>query len=132
MSTAQDLRDRAGQLRQQLPPRRSATPPQENGRRIGTIERSDGEEIRINWCEYEGKPYVSIRLWKRNDQGQWWPDGKRGMSWRIRELPDLAVAVAELLDLAEAQQRQQPRPMPGRPLANLPPAVGSAEFNEGG
>lgn len=139
MSTASDLRDRADRLRQQMPPRRSATPPQENGRRIGTIERADGEEIRINWCEYEGKPYVSIRLWQRNDQGQWFPDSRRGMSWRIRELPDIAAAVAELLDLAEDLQRayhqqRQPhpaaagaRPMPGRPLANLPPAGGSGD-----
>ena len=135
-ATPQNLRDRASRLREQLPPRRSATPPQENGRRIATIERSDTEQIWINLCQYEGKPYVSVRLWKRNDQGQWWPDGKRGMSWRIRELPDIAEAVAELLDLVEKlqgdyhQARQQPRPMPGRPLANLPTATGSAEFNE--
>src|SRR4051794_25516718 len=99
MSTAaKDLRDRASRLREQLPPRRQSVAPVENGRRVATIERADGEEIRINWCDYEGKPYVSIRLWKRSQDGSWWPDGKRGMSWRIREIPDIAEAVAELLD----------------------------------
>ena len=87
MSDANDLRERARKLREELPPRRSATPPAENGRRIGTIERSADEQIRVNWSEFEGKPFVSLRLWKRGDDGGWWPDGKRGMSVRIRELP---------------------------------------------
>jgi hypothetical protein len=120
MSNAGDLRDRAEQLRQQLPPRREATPPTENGRRIGTIERSATEEIRVNWAEYEGKPYLSLRLWKRGDDGGWWPDGKRGMSVRIRELPDLAAAIAEALDLAEASQRQWREQQARRPAAPMP------------
>ena len=141
MSDANDLRERARKLREELPPRRSATPPTENGRRIGTIERSADEQIRVNWSEFEGKPFVSLRLWKRGDDGRWWPDGKRGMSVRIRELPDLAAAIAEALDLAEANQRhwreqQASRPappMPGRRVmdpATLPPANGSEAFDE--
>jgi Transcriptional Coactivator p15 (PC4) len=141
MSNASDLRNRAEQLRQQLPERRTATPPQENGKRIGTIERSADEEIRVNWSEFEGKPFVSLRLWKRGDDGQWWPDGKRGMSVRIRELPDLAAAIAEALDIAEANQHQwresqanrPPAAMPGRRVmdpATLPPANGSGSFDE--
>jgi hypothetical protein len=141
MSDTNDLRDRAEQLRRQFPPRRSATPPQENGRRIGTIDRSETEQIHVNWSEFEGKPFVSPRLWKRGDDGGWWPDAKRGMSVRIRELHDLAAAIAEALDLAEANQRQwresqanrPPAPMPGRRVmdpATLPPADGSKVFDE--
>jgi len=140
MTNANDLRDRAEQFRQQLPERRTPTPPTENGRRIGTIERSTDEQIRVNWSEYEGKRFLSIRMWKRGDDGQWWPDGKRGMSVRIRELPDLAAAIAEALDLAEANQRQwresqanRPAPpMPGRRMdpATLPLANGSKDFDE--
>lgn len=137
MTNTSDLRDRAARVRDQLPPRRQAVPPVENGRRIGTIDRSDTEQIRVNWSEFEGKPYVSLRLWKKDDQGQWWPDGKRGMSVRIRELPDLVDALAEALDLAEAEQRRwhdqqasRPRPpMPGRrPME--PVTSGDGEFNE--
>ncbi|MGA2699600.1 MAG: PC4/YdbC family ssDNA-binding protein [Isosphaeraceae bacterium] len=138
--TGNELRNRAEQVRQAIPPKRTATPPTENGPRIGTIQRSADEEIRVNWSEFEGKPFISLRLWKRGDDGQWWPDAKRGMSVRIRELPDLAAAIAEALDLAEANQRQwresqanRPAPpMPGRRMdpAILPPANGSKDFDE--
>ncbi len=139
MTNASDLREQADRFRRQLLQRRTATPPAENGRRIGMIQRSADEEVRVNWSEYEGRPYVSLRLWKRDDQGQWWPDAKRGMSIRIRELPDLAAAIAEALDLAEANQRQwresqgnsSARPTPRRlDPATLPPANGSGSFDE--
>jgi hypothetical protein len=138
MSKANDLRNRAERFRRQLPERRRATPPAENGRRLGTIKRSADEQIRVNWSEYEGRPFVSFRMWKRSDDGQWWPDGKRGMSVRIRELPDLAAAIAEALDLAEANQRQwresqRHQSTPGRrgfDPGSLPPANASHSFDE--
>jgi hypothetical protein len=135
MISSSDLLQRAKRLRELIPPRQTATPPQENGRRIGVIKRSANEQIRVNWATYEGSPYVAVRLWTRNDQGQWWPD-KKGMSVRLRELPELAEAIAAALDLAQEEQqrrdgRQPSRPMPGRPPANLPPVHDRAEeFNE--
>jgi hypothetical protein len=141
MTNASDLRDRAEEFRRQLPERRTATPPAENGRRIGTLKRSADEEVRINWSEFEGKPYVSLRLWKRGDDANWWPDGKRGISIRIRELPDLATAIAQALDIAEVTQRQWRENQATRPPAasaagqsrweptTLPPAS-SAPFDE--
>ncbi len=138
MSNANDLRDRAERLREQLPPRQSATPPAENGRRIGTIERSASEEIRVNWSEFEGKPFLSIRMWTQSDDGSWWPS-KKGIAIRVRELPGLAAAIAEALDIAEADVRQwrasqanRPAPpMPGRRIdpATLP-APSQEVFNE--
>ncbi len=119
MSSASDLRDRAERLREQLPPRQVATPPTENGKRLGTIERSASEEIRVNWSEYEGKPFISIRMWKRSDDGAWWPD-KRGIAIRIRELPAVATAIAEALDIAEADVRQWREQQTRRPAAPMP------------
>ncbi len=119
MSNATDLRDRAERLREALPTRQAAAPPTENGRRIGTIERSATEEIRVNWSEYEGKPFLSIRMWKRSDDGAWWPD-KRGIAIRVRELPGLAAAIAEALDIAEADVRQWREQQARRPAGPMP------------
>lgn len=119
MSDSDDLRNRAENLRQAMPGRQSGTPPQENGKRLGTINRSETEQIRINWSEYDGHPFLSIRMWKRYDDGTWWPD-KRGIAIRVRELPDLVVAMAEAVDLAQDvadnwSQRRTAPPPPRRP-----------------
>src|SRR4051794_36503728 len=135
MSTvSDDLRTRAEQLRRALPRRQLPDPPKENGERIATLDRSDSEQIRIHWAEFGGKKFVSIRMWVKDADGQWWPD-KRGIALRVREIPALADAVVELLDLAGAELRprgQSRPPMPGRPVPGLPPAAArSAEaFDE--
>jgi hypothetical protein len=108
MSSPQDLRTRAASLRGQLPQREGPKPPQETGRRIGTVIRSADEELRVNWCEYEGKLYVSLRLWTRDQQGGCWPDPKKGMTVRLRELADVADAIAAAMELAEEHMRQRP------------------------
>jgi hypothetical protein len=124
MSTGHDLRNRAERLRQTIP--QSAAPPEENGPRLATIPRDDNTEIRVNWSSYEGKPFVSLRLWTRNERGEWWPDRARGMSIRVKELPDLVDGIAAALDMAEQHfedqesqsqsQSQRRLPMPGRAL----------------
>jgi hypothetical protein len=101
MSAPNALRSQAQRLRGALPPRRQATPPAEQGRRLATIPRpKDDAEIRLNWCEYDGHPYLSIRVWVKDDAGEWWPDKHRGFSVRLRELPDVADAIAQAAELA--------------------------------
>jgi hypothetical protein len=95
-----ELRGKAERLRSQIPARRQASPPTENGERLAVIARSETEEIRVNWSTYQDWPFLSIRFWKRDDQGQWWPDSKRGVAIRMRELPDIAGAIAEAMELA--------------------------------
>lgn len=98
-----DLRQRAEALRQRTAPHAAATPPEERGRRLATFPRGkEGREgLRVTWDEYEGHPYLSLRIWTRDDSGGWWPDKHRGVTVRLRELPDLATAIADALDLAE-------------------------------
>jgi hypothetical protein len=122
MPSPSDLRSRAASLRSALPERRQATPPPETGRRIGTITRSKDEEIRVNWAEYQGKPYVSLRMWNRSDDGSWWPDAKKGMSVRLRELAGVAEAIAAALDLAEEHQRGRQPGQAAQGEAARPPA----------
>jgi hypothetical protein len=134
---ADDLRGRAARLRGQLSPHPAGgQPPEDTGRRLATCPRGKEEELRISWCEYEGNPYLNIRIWKcdRSRRG-WWPD-RRGIAIRVRELPDLAEALAAALDLAAEHQASRPpssgprrdRPAPPTPL---PPAqAGKGEFSE--
>jgi hypothetical protein len=120
--SADDLRVKAGRLRSQIPERRQAKPPEENGRRLATVSRGPDEELRVNWSFYENKPFLSLRIWTRDDHGQWWPDGKRGVAIRIRELPDIAEAIAESLDLAAEHQRGRQPAQRARGGAEAPSA----------
>jgi hypothetical protein len=99
----------------------------ENGKRIGTITREEDTDSKVNWFEYEGKHYLNLRLRKRGDDGQWSPDPKTGISIRIRELPDLAAAIAQAFDLAESAlgHRQVDRPRPRMPGRKCWPSSGS-------
>jgi len=143
MSTPNALRSNAQRLRGALPPRRQSTPPAEQGRRLATLPRPrDDAEIRLSWCEYDGHPYLSIRVWVKGDDGQWWPDKHRGFSVRLRELPEVADAIGAALELAaeHLEGRQAPRgSVPGRRVDGSAAAIRQAddghcgrasEFNE--
>jgi hypothetical protein len=112
-----DLRNRAQQLREHIPSRRGGAPPEERGRRLVTLPRGKGEEIRITWDCYEGRPYLSLRLWSQDDNGGWWPT-KVGFTVRIRELADVACAFAEALDLAEEHLGSRPPQRSQRPAGD--------------
>ena len=139
MSTTDDLRGRAARLRGQLPPRPAGDgPPQDLGHRLLTLPRGQNEELRLSLDAYEGHPFLNIRIWIRDaDARGWWPS-KRGVTLKLRELADVAEALAEALDLmAEHQARRPPSPGLGprrdRPAPSaLPPPTraGGGEFSE--
>jgi hypothetical protein len=114
MPTADDLRSRAERLRQALPPRRRATPPEDQGRRLATIHRTPIEELRISWSCFEGHEFLNLRVWTADDGGGWWPDSRKGLSIKLRELPEFAEGIASALELAEQAATRPPPPMPGR------------------
>jgi len=96
-----DLRQRTEQSRLAFDPPKPTEPPQDTGKRLATIERVNNktkqkEELRVSWCEYEGRPYLSIRLWSENNSG-WWPT-KTGCTVRTRELHDFADGISAALD----------------------------------
>lgn len=80
------------------PPARTA--PTDRGERLGTFERGDSEELRVCWDEFKGHPYLSLRVWTRGTDGQWWPDKGRGCSVRVRELEGSAAVLARAVELA--------------------------------
>ncbi len=114
-ASASALRQGAGGLRQVLPERRPATPPEDTARRLVTLSRTtkDGqaEELRLSWSEYEGRPYVSVRWWTQDANGSWWPEKARGFTIRVRELPEFADGIAQALELAEEHVSQEGEPV---------------------
>lgn len=85
-------------------PRPSA--PAETGRRLATMPRSTRggpeQELRVSLDEYQGHPYISIRLWQQDGRsGAWWPLKDKGISVRLREADDVAEAIKLAVRLAD-------------------------------
>lgn len=91
------------------PPKPSA-PPRDTGQRLATFPRQDGEELRVSLAEYNGHPYVALRVWAVGQDGQSWPVRGKGVSVRLREVAGLADALATI---AERSAAARP-PGPGR------------------
>jgi hypothetical protein len=74
--------------------------------------RGSVTELRLSTEEFDCHPYLSLRLWERDQSGEWRPT-RKGVSVRISECGRLAEVLAEVA-------RQQSTP--ARPPA---PAIGS-------
>lgn len=74
-------------------------PPEENGVRLATIRRSEEEEVRLSWAEYNGRHFLNVRVWTRRSSG-WWPDREKGLTVRVRELPAFAEGLAKAVEMA--------------------------------
>jgi Transcriptional Coactivator p15 (PC4) len=140
-------------------PPRPAAPPQENGRRLATFSRGPRSEYRVNLCEYEGHPYISVRQWVASG-GAWYPDEGVGISIRLHEAEGfvkairLAVAMVEGGRPAEAggefepvgnkpdphrddpdrprfvDRRRRPQPRPIAPPAGMASSPSAEQFDE--
>lgn len=90
-------------------PPRTQAPPADQGERLATFPRNGGEELRVTLSEYQGHPYVSLRVWAPGSDGQLWPT-KKGCSVRIRELADLVEALGRVEALLDRRPASQERP----------------------
>jgi hypothetical protein len=136
MSTTDDLRGRAARLRGRLPPPPTGGgPPQDLGHRLLTLPRGHDEELRLSLDAYEGRPFLNIRIWTRDTDGRgWWPS-KRGVTFKLRELADVAEALATALDLMDEHQAGRPALPPAAPHPRRDraiPAVPSPQSAGGG
>jgi len=102
-----------------LPPPEPRPAPQETGERLATLPRGPSEELRVSLDTYEGRPYVSVRLWAAGQDGQMWPT-KKGTSVRVRELAEVARALMVARDLVEGPPRRPsvPARRAGRPTTS--------------
>jgi hypothetical protein len=79
----------------------AATPPAERGRRLAAIPRGRDEQLRISLDEFNGHPYVAVRVFARGQDGSWWPVRGKGLGIRLRELAEVAEALKRAEDLAD-------------------------------
>jgi hypothetical protein len=132
-------------------PPRPPSAPRDDGQALGSFPRGDGrDELRVTLKTYEGRPYVSLRVWSRDDHGQWWPQKAKGVSVRLGEVSGVigslqgAVAAAGEIDRQAGRGRAaEPAPRADRGRRDRPPwdadqlrggkpAEGFDEFSEDG
>lgn len=79
-----------------LPPDRpAARPAVGEAHRLVTFPRTDTEELRVELASLDGHPFINLRIWFRTPAGQWLPT-KKGVTVRLRELPELLRALGEV------------------------------------
>lgn len=73
-------------------------PPQEHGERLATFARGRDQELRVSLAEFEGHPYVALRVWQiaPDITGTWWPVKGKGCSIRMAEASQLAEVLARV------------------------------------
>ncbi len=88
--------------------------PEENGERLATIPRKEGDEIRLNWAEYNGHNFLNVRVWAQGEDGNWFPQKEKGLTVRVAELAGFAEGVEAALGraLGGAQTPNESAPKP--------------------
>lgn len=81
----------------------STKAPRDSGKRLATMPRGDGEELRLVWAAYDGHPYLNISLWRKDAYGVFRPLGEKTMSVRIPELPDFLDGVQKAIEAAKEE-----------------------------
>ncbi len=92
-------------------------PPDPSGRLISASERSGrgmgpDTELRVTLDEFKGNPYLSLRVWTKAQNGNWFPTQK-GVSVRLGEAEDVAGALIEGVRIATAPSAKLPPKTPG-------------------
>jgi len=89
--------------------------PVENGERLATIPRRDGDELRLCWAEYNGHNFLNVRVWHKDDNGTSFPYRDKGLTVRLAELDDFAEGIEKAVKLAHnAAQTPQDSPPTAR------------------
>lgn len=69
---------------------------------VAQFEKNSKEEVRVSIDDFRGRKLINIRVYYRNDAGQWLP-GKQGLALGIDRYRDLADAVLRLGEQLQAQ-----------------------------
>ena len=122
-------------LTRSQPPR--TEPPPATGRHLAALDRSSQEngddQLRVVLDEFQGHPYISIRLWHKDHNNAWWPVKGKGISVRLREAESVADALREAVELAgggSAPAAGQGGRRPTRGQQSLSEATAGGGFDE--
>jgi hypothetical protein len=83
------------------PPRRQPDQAERQGELVRAVRRGPDDELRVTLEEYEGNPYISVRLWTFNRIDKVWMPTRKGCSVRLREAREVSAALLEALDLVD-------------------------------
>lgn len=72
------------------------------GELIVSFEKNSKEEVRVSVDEFRGRKIINMRVYYRNDAGEWLP-GKQGVALALDRYRDLADAVLQLGEWLEAR-----------------------------
>ena len=73
--------------------------------RLATLPRGDNVAFHVEWSEFKGHRFVSLRVWNKATDGSWRPDVKRGCSIKRGEISAVIVALTKALELADDEGR---------------------------
>jgi hypothetical protein len=83
---------------QEREPERPRESPVEQGKCIAAMKRLAGnpgqtdKQLRVTICEFNGHPYIGLRVWFQRDDNQWFPS-KQGCTIRVGEIDDMIAAL---------------------------------------
>lgn len=82
----------------------TAEPPRPSGTLLASFPRKSREgpeaELRVVLDEFQGSPYLALRVWQKDQAGNWWPVKGKGVSIRLSEAGGVADALREALGRA--------------------------------
>jgi hypothetical protein len=84
-------------------------PPAQRGEVLAVLRRGRGEELRVVLDEYEGNPYLCLRVWAPCPDGRLMPVRGKGCSVRLREAEAVAEALVRGVELAEDGDARPPQ-----------------------
>ena len=71
---------------------------------VYTIERNDGQEVRITLREYKGNQYVDIRMFFQPKEGGDMIPTKKGITIPVGQLGELRKALKEVQDVLPTEE----------------------------
>jgi hypothetical protein len=76
----------------------------ETVRELVRLARGDREELRLTLDRFKGHEYVSARVWYQPAPGALWLPSKKGLTFKLRELPDVVRALTMVAGMPGASE----------------------------